>query len=271
MKQRKSILSRKSLQVCVVLMLASWTFVGCNYNHTHNESLVSPPDTTTQQGTQITDCQLLLSEEEIQRQGIARQRSMYPAASKRRLSDQAVRDGFSAATRDEAMREFNRAWRFNPENPMAYWGAAIVRGCDAMRYFNEDRSLSQICQDECIRLFEKGAFFLNNLPEDNRCEYRMDQTTAYLNYAQFLTESKDQAIALLEKAETIILPYYNCHLFGDEGNRRVNVRVSWQLKEIYTLLSRTADAQKFEDEFLKYATEQERQEFESPADGKWGE
>ena len=75
----------------------------------------------------LTECQLLWSDEEAAAQGVSRQRNMY-GASGRRLSEKAAYEGFNAPTREEGMREFNRAWRFNPANAMAYWGAGIVRG-----------------------------------------------------------------------------------------------------------------------------------------------
>ena len=83
---------------------------------------------TSEKPFEVTYCQLLLSEAEVVEQGIDRQRRMYPRGSKLRISAQAVEEGFNAATRKEAMACFNQAWRFNPENPMAYWGAGIIRG-----------------------------------------------------------------------------------------------------------------------------------------------
>ena len=55
----------------------------------------------------------------------------YPPGTKLRISAAAVKDGYAALDKnnlDSAMQEFNRAWRFNPENMDAYWGAAIVMG-----------------------------------------------------------------------------------------------------------------------------------------------
>ena len=72
------------------------------------------------------DCQMLLPEKE-QKEILSLRR--YPQSTKRRLWAAAIKEGFAALDKkdlDNAMREFNRAWRFNPENMDAYWGAAIV-------------------------------------------------------------------------------------------------------------------------------------------------
>lgn len=258
-----------AIQVAVAMLLAAATAAGCVSSRA--ESPI-PDRGSAVMKARATDCQLLLTEDEAERQGIARQRAMYPAASRRRLSDRAARDGFRAATRDEAMREFNRAWRFDPENPMAYWGAAIVRGCEASRYCDEDRGLARGCWAECVALFEKGALCLNGVSAVRRCEYQMDQAVAYANYAQFLRgESAEQAAAWLEKAAALILPYHDCRLFGPEENRRVNVRVAWQLKNICASLGKDAEAAKYEAEFLKQATDAEKGEFGSTAPGGWSE
>ena len=53
----------------------------------------------------------------------------YPQSSRLRLSAAAIKDGYAALGKnnlDVAMKEFNRAWRFNQKNIDAYWGAAIV-------------------------------------------------------------------------------------------------------------------------------------------------
>ena len=79
------------------------------------------------------ECQMLLSEKE-QKEILAGRR--YPPATKRRLSADAVRSGYSAINKKEferAIEEFNRAWRFDQKNIDAYWGAAIVYGTIFLR------------------------------------------------------------------------------------------------------------------------------------------
>jgi hypothetical protein len=117
------------------ILLMFWTMAGCV------SSKGDVPDYLSEQSKNpplMTECQLLLSEVEVVEQGIARRRRLYPLSSRLRLSEQAAMNGFNAATRKEAMIFFNQAWRFNPENPMAFWGAGIVRGCEALKYCEEN-------------------------------------------------------------------------------------------------------------------------------------
>ncbi|MBR1965154.1 MAG: hypothetical protein IKA22_00925, partial [Lentisphaeria bacterium] len=79
------------------------------------------------------ECQMLLPEKE-QKEILSLRR--YPQSTKLRLSAAAIKDGYAALDKkdlDNAMREFNRALRFNPKNFDAYWGAAIVMGLKAER------------------------------------------------------------------------------------------------------------------------------------------
>jgi len=208
-------------------------------------------------GVAITECQLLFSEEEVASQGIARQRVMYPPSSRKRLSDSAVRDGFNAATRNEAMREFNRAWRFNPENPMAFWGAGIVRGCEALK--STDRDISRQCWQDSVTLFEKGSSLLKSLSSVQQCEFQIDMAVTYGGYGQFLQqESLEQAKVYFEKAEAIFLKYHNCSIFQPEQNRAINIRVIWELKKMYSDWGKSDEAEKYDKLFYKTTTEQER-------------
>ena len=235
---------------------------------------VSWAESTVPTTAVITDCQLLMSETEVQSQGIARQRSMYPASSRQRISDQAVRDGFNAATRKEAMREFNRAWRFNPENPLAYWGAAIVKGCEALKYGN-DKALAGKCWQDSIMLFEKGDALPKAFPPIQKCEYQIDMAVACRDCARFLQkESTDKAKALLEKAEAIFLQYHPCSVFQPEQNRRINLRVVWEMKELYSVWGKSDEMEKCHQEFLKLTTEQERKmlsEANKKTKARWAE
>jgi len=198
----------------------------------------------------VTECQLLLSDAEAAEQGFVRQRRMYPASSRQRLSEQAVREGFNAATQKEAMACFNRAWRFNPENPMAYWGAGIVRGGEAMRYGEKNNlDIARKCWDDCLKLFEMGAQLLNHVSSVRKVEFQMDQAQSYISYADTMKDHlDDHGKALLEKAEAIVLQYYNCTLFKPEENRRVKTRAAWQLWKIYAALGKNEEAEKYNKE-----------------------
>ena len=79
------------------------------------------------------ECQMFLPEKE-QKEILSGR--WYPQSTKLRLSAAAIKDGYAALDKkdlDNAMREFNRAWRFNPENMDAYWGAASINfGTDVL-------------------------------------------------------------------------------------------------------------------------------------------
>ena len=219
----------------------------------------------------ITECQLLFSEEVVARKGIARQRLMYPSSSRKRLSNSAVRDGFQAATRNEAMREFNRAWRFNPENPMAFWGAGIVRGCEALK--STDRDMSKQCWQDSVKLFEKASSLLKTLPPVWQCEFQIDLAVTYGGYGQFLQkESMEQAKVYFEKAEAILLKYQNCSIFQPDQNRAINIRVIWELKKVYSAWGKSDEADKYDKLFYKATTAQERKSIlETVQRSKWEE
>jgi hypothetical protein len=122
---------------------------------------------TSEKPFEVTYCQLLLNEAEVVEQGIDRQRRMYPRGSKLRISAQAVEEGFNAATRKEAMACFNQAWRFNPENPMAYWGAGIIRGLEAKKFSENNMiDIARKYWDDCLKLFESAEKLIDNVPQE---------------------------------------------------------------------------------------------------------
>ena len=258
MNPKKARWPMASLQLNVIVLFALWASGCCNHSCTESPIAVAGSNLAE---TNVTDCQLLLTEEEVKLLDIARQRNMYPASSRSRLSAHAVRDGFHASTRHEAMREFNRAWRFDPENPMAYWGAAIVRGCEALKY-SEDRSVSGECWRDCVTLFEKGASLSKALAPIQQCEFQVDMAVSYRNYAQFLQkESGDKANEFLEKAEVILMKYRNCNAFQSEQNRIINIRVLWELKKLYSIWDKRSEEEKCDEEFKQITSAQERRMF----------
>lgn len=107
------------------------------------------------------ECQMLLPE--------AKQKEIlggrwYPQSSRQRISSAAVRDGFASLGKkdfDGAMREFNRAWRFDPKNTEAYWGAAILFGMKADAEKSPSSALDMI--EASLKLFKKAEEYL---PDD---------------------------------------------------------------------------------------------------------
>ncbi len=219
---------------------------------------------------QITECQLLMTNEEASLLGYDKQREKYPPDARRRISMKAAREGFEAKTRAEGMAAFNQAWRFDPENPMAYWGAAIARGCEAMRY-NNDHAIAQKCWEDCLALFEKGSAFLDQEPPVRKVELQLDQASAHARYGMFLmADSKEQAMAQLEKAEALLRPYHGIDSFKPIENARVTARVVWELKGICATLGKTEDAKRFSKEFESLPKEL-RMLFEAPGSQNWEE
>ena len=104
------------------------------------------------------ECQMLLPEAK-QKEILGGRR--YPQSSRRRISSAAVRDGFAALGKkdlDGAMREFNRAWRFDPKNPAAYWGAAILFGMKADAEKSPSAALDMI--EASLKLFQRAEVYL---------------------------------------------------------------------------------------------------------------
>ena len=80
-----------------------------------------------------------------------------------------------------------------------------------------------------------------------------------MGYAKFLQkESSDKANAFLEKAEAILLQYRNCTAFHPEQNRRINIRVVWELKKLYSIWGKKGEEEKCDKEFNQITSEQER-------------
>ena len=78
------------------------------------------------------ELQILWSHQQQLRQGILRQRKMYPKSSAARIARAAGKKGMLHLLRehnlDKAIIELNKSWRFNPDEYLAYWGAGIICG-----------------------------------------------------------------------------------------------------------------------------------------------
>ena len=220
--------------------------------------------------TQLTECQLLMTNEEATLLGYDKQREKYPPDVRRRISMQAAQEGLNATTRSESMKAFNKAWRFDPENSLAYWGAAITRGCEAMKY-NNDRTVAQKCWEDCLALFEKGSAFLDKEPPVRKVEFQLDQASAHARYGMFrMEDSKEQAMEQLEKAEALLRPYHGIDSLTPVENARVSARVVWQLKDICATLGKAEDAKSFTKEYESLPKELRRL-FETPDTQTWKE
>lgn len=178
------------------------------------------------------ECQMLLPDKEQKR--ILFERWWYPPGTKRRLSAAAIKDGYAALDKndlDAAMTEFNRAWRFNPENIEAYWGAAIVMGLKAEKAQTAAEARSLI--EKSLRLFEIAKKYLsgNIIEKEN---WQLDYAASLYTAGQILLKSdKKAAEKYFLEAEKIWLPLLKNRDMKKQRDALVYYRTCWHLTELY--------------------------------------
>ena len=177
------------------------------------------------------DCQMLLPEKEQKRILSGR---WYPQGTKLRLSVAAIKAGFAALDKKDlgkAMREFNRAWRFNPENMDAYWGAAIVMGLYAEKAQNTAEAKNFI--EKSLKLFELARKYLsgNIIEKEN---FQLDYAASFYVAGQILFKSdKKAAEKYFLEAEKIWLPFLNNRDMKKQRDAQVYYRTCWHLTKLY--------------------------------------
>ena len=177
------------------------------------------------------ECQMLLPEKE-QKEILSLRR--YPQSTKRRLSAAAIKDGYAALDKkdlDNAMREFNRAWRFNPENMDAYWGAAIVMGLYAEKAQNTAEAKNFI--EKSLKLFELAHKNLsgNIIEKEN---FQLDYAASFYVAGQILLKSnKKSAEKYFLEAEKIWLPLLKNRDMKKQRDALVYYRTCWHLTKLY--------------------------------------
>ena len=177
------------------------------------------------------DCQMLLPEKE-QKEILSLRR--YPQGTKLRLSVAAIKDGYAALDKkdlDNAMREFNRAWRFNPENMDAYWGAAIVMGLYAEKAQNTAEAKSFI--EKSLKLFELAHKNLSGdiIVKEN---FQLDYAASFYVAGQILLKSdKKAAEKYFLGAEKIWLPLLKNRDMKKQRDALVYYRICWHLTKLY--------------------------------------
>ena len=177
------------------------------------------------------DCQMLLPEKEQKRILSGR---WYPQGTKLRLSVAAIKAGFAALDKkdlDNAMREFNRAWRFNPENMDAYWGAAIVMGLYAEKAQNTAEAKNFI--EKSLKLFELARKYLSGdiIEKEN---FQLDYAASFYVAGQILFKSdKKAAEKYFLEAEKIWLPFLNNRDMKKQRDALVYYRTCWHLTKLY--------------------------------------
>ena len=177
------------------------------------------------------ECQMLLPEKE-QKEILSLRR--YPQSTKRRLSAAAIKDGYAALDKkdlDNAMREFNRAWRFNPENMDAYWGAAIVMGLHAEKAKTIAEAKSFI--ENSLKLFELARKYLSGdiIVKEN---FQLDYAASFYVAGQILLKSdKKSAEKYFLGAEKIWLPLLKKRDMKKQRDALVYYRTCWHLTKLY--------------------------------------
>ena len=177
------------------------------------------------------DCQMLLPEKE-QKEILSLRR--YPQSTKLRLWTAAIKDGYAALDKkdlDNAMREFNRAWRFNPKNMDAYWGAAIVMGLYAEKAQNTAEAKSFI--EKSLKLFELAHKNLSGdiIVKEN---FQLDYAASFYVAGQILLKSdKKSAEKYFLEAEKIWLPFLNNRDMKKQRDALVYYRTCWHLTKLY--------------------------------------
>ena len=177
------------------------------------------------------DCQMLLPEKE-QKEILSLRR--YPQSTKLRLWSAAIKDGYAALDKkdlDNAMREFNRAWRFNPENMDAYWGAAIVMGLYAEKAQNTAEAKSFI--EKSLKLFELAHKNLSGdiIVKEN---FQLDYGASFYVAGKFFLESdKNAAEKYFLEAEKIWLPLLKDRDMKKQRDALVYYRTCWHLTKLY--------------------------------------
>ena len=177
------------------------------------------------------DCQMLLPEKE-QKEILSLRR--YPQSTKLRLWAAAIKDGYAALDKkdlDNAMREFNRAWRFNPENMDAYWGAAIVMGLYAEKAQNIAEAKNFI--EKSLKLFELARKYLSGdiIVKEN---FQLDYAASFYVAGQILFKSdKKSAEKYFLEAEKIWLPLLKKRDMKKQRDALVYYRTCWHLTKLY--------------------------------------
>ncbi|MGN1364704.1 MAG: tetratricopeptide repeat protein [Victivallis vadensis] len=153
--------------------------------------------------TEIPYAQALLNEKEQVDQGFVRQRKHYSTVEAQRISNESCERGWKLLFRDKnlpsAMNEFNRAWRFNPDNYQVYWGSGIICSIQGeIKSLDQEKFLNQ-----GIVLLEKA---LNLSNSNDRSNIAVDLANAYngLGVMMLNNENPRKALQLFDKSQEIL-------------------------------------------------------------------
>jgi len=206
------------------------------------------------------DCQMLLPPEKQQEHLYGRN---YPPSSKLRISKRAAADGFAALERkdlNKAMTEFNRAWRFRQDNPVAYWGAAIVY---SLRSGEPGKKPEEALLDirKALRLFDLAEKYLDQSGAEMRKNLLMDRAAGIYAEAKILKRLNDSAAETrFADAEKIWLSILKSSAASTQRGKLVRQRCCWHLYTLYRDWGKAELAERY----LKQVDPELRKIFEKP-------
>lgn len=162
---------------------------------------------------EIPEAEMLFTPEQQREAGIERQRKMYPADVSERVGMRACLDGFRLLFKekkpDEAMAEFNRAWRFSPNQHGAWWGAGIILGHQASEKGLPSEKRIRYLQDS-MKLLEKAVELA---PDEEKVNAQCDYVQSCNRYGGYLlsTGKTVEGRAILESGEKSIADLSKTH------------------------------------------------------------
>ena len=152
---------------------------------------------------EIPSALALLNEKEQVDQGFVRQRKHYNTLVAQRISSESCARGWKFLFQDKnlpsAMNEFNKAWRFNPDNCQVYWGGGII--CSIQ---GENKSADQEkFLNQGIILLKKALDLSDN---NNRNNIALDLANAYNGLGVMMSnnENRPKAIQLFDQSQEIL-------------------------------------------------------------------
>lgn len=174
---------------------------------------------------QASFCPMLLSEAEQKAMGYDQQRKMYSLGSRQRLSAAALKDGsdyLRKRDKAKAMEEFNRAWRFDPTTPYAYWLAAIVRSMEGQDF--KDSALRKKCFEDGLKLFEMASKLVPATEKLLTENLILDKSETLIQYGLFLKkDNAEQAEKIFKQAEMLLKDFTPGE---DERGKQVRERIN---------------------------------------------
>lgn len=152
---------------------------------------------------EIPSALALLNEKEQVDQGFARQRKHYNTLVAQRISSESCERGWKFLLQDNnlpsAMNEFNKAWRFNPDNCQVYWGSGIICSIQGeIKSPDQEKFLNQ-----GIILLKKALDLSDN---NNRNNIALDLANACngLGVMMLNNENRPKAIQLFDQSQEIL-------------------------------------------------------------------